>query len=109
MPRGDTPATKPLLDKLDVKAGMRVAVLGVADAAFREEPAARVKIEKQLKGGVDIVFLGVEGPDDMTRLAELKGWIARDGAVWVVYTARARRRSTRTTCCASASSREWST
>jgi hypothetical protein len=81
----DIPSEKPLLDKLGVKAGMRVAVLGVADAAFLEELAARVRIEKQLKDGLDIVFLGVEGPGNMTRLAGMKGRIARDGSVWVVY------------------------
>ena len=61
MPRGDSPGTKPLLDKLGVKPSMRVAVIDVDDGEFMRQLAARAKIEKPLKGGVDIVLLGVEG------------------------------------------------
>ncbi len=85
MPRDNAPSTKPLLDKLGVKAGMRVVIEQVDDAAFREKLAERAKIEEQPGDGVDMIFLGVEGPDDMSPLGELKGRIARDGAVWVVY------------------------
>ena len=81
----DVPSEKPLLDKLGVKAGMRVAVIDVDDASFLCHLAARTKTLDKAAKGVDIILLGVERPDDMKRLGELKGRIARDGAVWVVY------------------------
>lgn len=86
MPDRDTPSTKPLLDKLGVKPGMRVAVIAVDDAAFMHELAARADVtEGDAPEGVDIVFLGVESPDDIAHLRELRERIQRDGAVWTVF------------------------
>ena len=81
----DVPSERPLLDKLGVKPAMRVAVIAVDDTDFLRELSARTEILGKAAKGVDIVFLGVERPDDMKRLGELKRRIARDGAVWVVY------------------------
>jgi hypothetical protein len=81
----DVPSEKPLLDKLGVKTGMRVAVIAVDDPDFLRELSARADILDKPQKGIEMIFLGVEGPDDMPRLAELKDHIARDGAVWVVY------------------------
>ncbi|MDP9181070.1 MAG: hypothetical protein M3O21_05040 [Chloroflexota bacterium] len=85
MPRDDPSSTKPLLDKLGVKPGMRVAIERVDDADFLQELSARADMLGKRQKGIEMIFLGVEGPDDMSRLAELKDHIARDGAVWVVY------------------------
>jgi len=85
MPRDDTPSTKPLLDKLGVKPGMRVAVIDVDDAGFLRELADRVQVLDRPQKGIEMIFLGVEGAADMKRLAKLKEAIARDGTVWVVY------------------------
>ena len=90
MPRGDTPSTKPLLDKLGVKPGMRIAVIAVDDAGFMRELQGREEVVSLGWGpdpqpGLDIVFLGVESPEDMARLGELRERIQRDGAVWTVF------------------------
>jgi len=85
MPRDDTPSTKPLLDKLGVKPGMRVAVIEVRDAEFLRELADRAQVLNKPTKGIEMVFLGVAGAADMKRLAKLKEAIARDGTVWVVY------------------------
>ena len=85
MPRDDTPSTKPLLDKLGVKPGMRVGVIDVDDAGFLRELADRVQVLDRPQKGIEMIFLGVEGAADMKRLAKLKEAIARDGTVWVVY------------------------
>jgi hypothetical protein len=84
MARTDTPSTKPLLDKLGVKPGMRVTVLGVDDADFAAQLAERVSAGNDVQDA-DIVFYAANEPGDMARLATLKGQIKRDGAVWVVY------------------------
>lgn len=81
----DAPSEKPLLDKLGVKPGMRSAVIGIEEGGFLKELRSRAEVSLgEAPDGVEIAFLGVEGPDDMTRLAELRDTIARDGAVWVV-------------------------
>ena len=80
----DAPSEKPLLDKLAVKPEMRVAVLGVADEAFLRDLARRVRFGDDPEGA-DMVFLAVDGPEHMKQLVELKGRIARSGAIWVVY------------------------
>lgn len=78
------PSEKPLLDKLGVKPGMRTAAIGIDDAGFLKDLRARANVTDEAEGGVEMVFLGVETPDDMGRLAGLRDQIARDGAVWVV-------------------------
>jgi len=85
MPSRDTPSTKPLLDKLGVKPSMRVAVIGVDDDEFLRDLAGRAEVLNKPRKGIDMVFLGVDGPGDMKRLAKLKETIARDGTVWVVF------------------------
>lgn len=79
-------ATKPLLDKLGVKPGSRVAVLDIDDASF-------VKLLRERTGDVvlgkprrvcDIVFLGARDKTDLARLRQAKRWIEPNGAIWMV-------------------------
>jgi len=76
-----------LLDKLGVKAGQRIAVLGVADAAFLSELATRVP--EVSSGAVtelaDLIFFGAENVSDLDRLKSLARSIQKNGAIWVVY------------------------
>ena len=77
---------KSLLDKLDVKLGMRAAVIGVDDEGFLADLRARAEVSiGEVPEGANVVFLGVELPEDLPRLAELRDRIKRDGAVWVVF------------------------
>jgi hypothetical protein len=78
--------TKPRLDKLGVKDGCRVAVLGVTDADFRQELLERTAdvTEAEPLPGTDVVFLGAEQPDDLARLPDLRASLKPDGAIWVV-------------------------
>jgi hypothetical protein len=78
--------TKPLLDKLGVKPGSRVAVLDLADPAFLarlRERTGDVVVGKPSEP-CDIVFLGAEDLHDLHRLKEVKSWIEPNGAIWVV-------------------------
>jgi len=79
-----------LLDKLGVKPGHRVAVLGVEDAEFLRDLAARVSgFAKDLvsgsPGAFDLIFLAAESKPDLLRVKSLAGKIQKAGAVWVVY------------------------
>jgi len=85
MPAKDVPSDKPVLDKLGVKPGMRTAVIGIDDAPFLTELRARADVTiGEAPSGTEMAFLGVDGPDGMDQLHELRDAIARDGAVWVV-------------------------
>ena len=76
-----------LLDKLGVKPGMRVAVLGVDDAGFRAQLAERTSeiATRTPKAETAIIFLGADALDDLERLASLRAALTRDGAIWVVH------------------------
>ena len=76
-----------LLDKLGVKAGQRVAVLGIGDADFLAELAGRIAdFSRELPhGAADLIFYGAENLDELARLKTLPRTMQKDGAVWVVY------------------------
>jgi hypothetical protein len=77
---------KPLLDKLGVKPGSRVAVVGVDDAGFlgRLRDRTRDIVEGKPRTPCDLVFYGASQPRDLDRLRDLKSWIEPNGAIWVV-------------------------
>ncbi len=78
--------TKPLLDKLGVKPGSKVAVVNLEDADFLELLRARTKdvVFGKPRTPCDIVFMGVSEARDLERLREVKGWIEPSGAIWVI-------------------------
>ena len=74
-----------LMDKLGVKAGMRVAVLDVQDRDFQSQLAAReVTRSEGEERDLDIVFYEADAVDDLVRLPALRSAIKPAGAVWVV-------------------------
>lgn len=75
-----------LMDKLGVKAGQRVSVLGVDDAAFLDELRARTEA---VTSGTpapdsDLVFYEADDVEDLASLAALRESLQRKGAIWVV-------------------------
>ena len=76
-----------LLDKLGVKAGQRISVLGVEDSALLKDlaaiapDAAHAKPQKES----DLVFLGAEDLRSLARINSLEPHIKRNGAIWIVY------------------------
>lgn len=75
------------VDKLGVKQGMRVAILGLRDAAFEAEVRARtgqVTVGKTPREA-DLVVVRMERTADLERLSALREAVAPDGAVWVVW------------------------
>ena len=78
--------TKPLLDKLGVKPGSRVAVLDIDDAWFVKVLRERTRdvVLGKPRSVCDIVFLGAKDKKDLDRLRQAKQWIEPNGAVWVV-------------------------
>jgi hypothetical protein len=80
------------LDKLGVKPGMRVLVLGtVADRFVEELRGAGATVVRRAGGasrpaaeGVDLVFYAVDRRESLERLAELASAIVPAGAIWTL-------------------------
>lgn len=77
-----------LLDKLGVKAGMRVAVIGVDDPAFLAQLAARTEdiVRRTPKKNTEIIFFGAAERGDLARLDKLRAFLTPAGAIWLVHT-----------------------
>jgi hypothetical protein len=78
--------TKPLLDKLGVKPGSRVAILDLDDVEFLARLRERTTdvVRGKPSSPCDIVFMGANEVRDLQRLKEVKRWIEPNGAIWVV-------------------------
>ena len=71
------------LDKLGVKAGMRVAILGVDDPAFFGELTQRTQPLNEFSE-LDILFYGADDAAQLARIGELVPMLGPRGALWVV-------------------------
>lgn len=72
------------LDKLGVKPGMRVAVVGVADDALAGELAGRGAAPVGELSALDILFYAADSADELARIGGLVPALAERGALWVV-------------------------
>jgi len=78
---------KSVIDKLGVKPGHIVSLIGVDDAAFAAQVRKRAGAvsEGRAKAGSDLVFLGAASVAALKRLPALEQTIARNGGIWVVW------------------------
>jgi hypothetical protein len=78
---------RPLMDKLGVKPGMRVSVVGLDQPWLvkeLEQRGAEVSVGRARKGSA-LVLAGMTQPADLARLPALREAIEPDGAVWVIW------------------------
>jgi hypothetical protein len=77
---------RPLLDKLGVKPGAKVALVDLRDADFEKQLRSRTSDVAHGKPAspCDLVFVGVDDRAGLGRIKELKSWIEPNGAIWVV-------------------------
>lgn len=83
----DLKSNRPLLDKLGVKPGMKIAIAGVDDAWFLRELRTRTSDIGSGKPSspCDLVFLRVESRGELVaKIKTVKSWIEPSGAIWVV-------------------------
>jgi hypothetical protein len=78
---------KPVIDKLGVKPGQVVSVIGVDDETFLKQAGGRAAevVVGRVKKDSDLIFLGVSKGADLGRLAKLEPIMKRDGAIWVIW------------------------
>ena len=82
----DVVSTRPLIDKLGVRPGSRVALIDIEDAEFRRLLAERTHdiTEGEPLAGSDLVFVGIDHGDGLLQLPSLRQRIVPNGAIWVV-------------------------
>jgi hypothetical protein len=86
----DSISTRPLLDKLGVRSGSRVAIAGVDDPTFRGLLAARTTEVAILAAGdpppagSELIFLAADSIEELARIAALRPGLVPHGAIWVV-------------------------
>jgi hypothetical protein len=79
-------SAKSLIDKLGVKPGARISVLGVNDEGFlRDLEDAGADVSRRRRTSSSLVFLAVEHVDDLVRLGGLEPYLERNGGVWAVF------------------------
>ena len=78
--------TTPLLDKLGIRPGMRVALIDVTDPDIRSHIGERTTdlTEGWPERDTDVVLLGAESIGALGRLADLSTRIRPNGAIWVI-------------------------
>ena len=78
--------TTPLLDKLGIRPGMRVAIIDVDDETIRPLIAERTTdlTEGWPEPDTDVVLLGADSTEALAPLADLATRIRPNGAIWIV-------------------------
>lgn len=74
------------LDKLGIKAGMKIKIQSVSDDTFASELNARnISAYKPKDSGVDLFFLQANNISELSALQAAKDTIQQNGAVWIIY------------------------
>jgi len=75
------------LDKLGVKPGARIAVVGLGDAGFLAELRGRTSAvtSGRVPKAADLIFIYMDRTADLPRLEKARRAIAPNGAVWVIW------------------------
>ena len=78
--------TTPLLDKLGIRPGMRVALIGIEDDSIRSLLADRTSdvTDGPPKPDSDLVFLAADSIPELAELRDYRGRIRPNGGIWVV-------------------------
>ena len=77
---------RPRIDKLGIKPGLRVAVIGVDDPLLMEELRTRTDqiLMYKPRDKRDVIFYSAESLNALAELEELRAKIVDNGAIWVV-------------------------
>ena len=76
---------KSVIDKLGVKSGQRVSILGdVGDELAAQVEARSGDVSRRLRNNSDVIFFGIAAREELPRLGKLRESLVPDGAVWVI-------------------------
>jgi len=76
-----------LVEKLGIKPGQRIAVLGLEEAEFQRDLQAIVPDYSRGNrvGDANLIFFSAEAKEDLSKLKSLSHSICKSGGIWVVY------------------------
>ena len=76
-----------LFEKLGLRSEMHVAVCGIQDDAFLLELNARLAMSasQHLRTKYDMIFVQIDGPANLERVARAAAHLRPNGAVWVFH------------------------
>src|SRR5512132_1716350 len=79
-------SVRPRIDKLGIKPGFRVAIIGVDDPELMEELRSRTDhiFMHKPRDKRDVIFYSADTRDALDELASLRARIVDSGAIWVV-------------------------
>jgi hypothetical protein len=82
---GAIASPKSRIDKIGMKSGQRVSVMGVRDRAFVAElKAAGADVSERVRKDSDAIFVALESGADLRRIANLAKSLAPAGALWAI-------------------------
>lgn len=74
------------IEKLGVKPGMKVSVLGLADKSFPRELRERTTdISTKPAKDSDVIFFAADDKPALAKLKALQNFMKKTGALWVIY------------------------
>ena len=74
------------IEKLGIKPGAKVTVLGLEDPKFEKDLEGRTSdISRRMRKDTETVFLGAQRAGDLARMDRCRANLTQDGALWVVY------------------------
>ena len=78
---------KRLIDKLDVKPGAKVWLIGINDTSLTDQLEERTTqlLRGPTAAACDVVFVGVENAKDLERIGRATKAMTENGAIWVVH------------------------
>jgi predicted O-methyltransferase YrrM len=76
-----------LFEKLGLRSDMHVAVCGIRDGDFLLELNARLAMSasEHLRTKYDMIFVQIDGPADLERIARAAAHLRPNGVVWVFH------------------------
>ncbi|WP_309607053.1 hypothetical protein [Phenylobacterium sp.] len=77
-------STKSRMDKIGVKPGMRVAVMGVGDPTLSAELAEKGAVPVTQLAELDLLFYAADSAEALGRVDALVPMLAEKGALWIV-------------------------
>ena len=75
---------KSAVDKIGVKAGQRVSIIGDIGELARDVEARSGDVSTRLRKGSDIIFFAATKRSELTKLESLRQSLAPNGALWVI-------------------------
>lgn len=76
---------KSVIEKLGIKAGQKISIVGKLDDRFRQDLAKTgADVSTRLRKNSHIIFFAADASTQLTRLRELKNSLVANGAIWVV-------------------------